>query len=109
MPFFLGFLDNANNEVIERIASGERFALGNILHIIRLVGVGLALVMLTVMSISYFTADGRGMPGSVERRADIKGRQLTNFAIGIAIFLGASYILEFLAHLIKDIMVQVFN
>ena len=109
MPFFLGFLDNADDQLIQNVVSVERSFIGNILNIIRLVGTGIALVMLTAMSISYFTADGRGMPGSIERKADIKGKQLTNFAIGAVVFIGASNILVFVSDLVEDIMVQVFH
>ena len=108
MHFFLNFLDNADDQLIQNVVSVERSVIGNILNIIRIFGTGVALVMLTIMSISYFTADGRGMPGSVERKADIKGRQLTNFAIGTVIFIGASNILVFVADLIEDICAEAF-
>ena len=109
MHFFLNFLDNADDQLIQNVISVERSIIGNILNIIRIVGTGLALVMLTVMSISYFTADGRGMPSAVERKADVKGRQLTNFAIGTVIFIGASNILVFIADIIEDIFAETFH
>lgn len=80
-----------------------RNAFGNILGFIRVVGIGLALIMLAYMSISYFTADGRGMPMANEKRAHLKSDQLMNFAIGVAIFIGAGSILRFLVDIILDI------
>lgn len=96
-------LSSANDQLIGNIVGVERSIIGNILNIIRIAGTGIALIMLTWMSISYFTADGRGTPWALEKKADIKGRQLVNFAIGAIIFIGASNILYFIAVFVADI------
>lgn len=108
MFFFLGsgWQGNVNTQVVEKFAGVERSIFGNVLNIIRIAGSGIALIMLTWMSISYFTANGRGMPFAAERQADIKGKQLSNFAIGVAVFVGASNILYYVATFIYE---AVFN
>lgn len=93
----------ADDQVVMNVVNPVRFVIGNVLNIIRIGGTILALIMLAWMSIGYFTADGHSMPGSIERKADIKGKQLTNFAIGVAIFIGASNILYFLVKFISDL------
>ncbi|MBR2290041.1 MAG: hypothetical protein IJ867_05500 [Clostridia bacterium] len=109
MFFFLNgggnaWFSSANDQVVDNFIHREQFWIGSILNVIRIFGTGVALIMLAVMSIQYFTADGRGMPGSVERKADIKSKQLRNFAIGVGIFIGASNILYFIANFIEDIL-----
>ena len=94
----------ADTKVVGDVIGFERSIIGNILNIIRIAGTGLALVMLTWMSISYFSANGRGAPWGVEKQADIKGKQLRNFAIGVAIFIGASNILYLIAEAIANIV-----
>ena len=94
MLFFLGLLDDANEVVVDQWTGVAKAGIGNILNVVRIVGVGLAMIMLTWMAISYFTADGRGFPGAAERQARIKGSQLTNFVIGLVIFFGAGGIIS---------------
>lgn len=97
-------LNTANDNLIQTyVVSPGRSVFGNILNVVRIIGTGLALIMITWMSINYFTADGRGAPWAVERKADIKGRQIKNFAIGVIIFIGASNILYLIATFIADI------
>jgi len=106
MNFFLVSVEwaaSANTEFVENYVAPERMVIGNVLNIIRIVGSIIALIMLAIMSIGYFTSDGHSMPGSIERKADIKGRQLTNFAIGVAVFIGATNILYFIVRLVEDI------
>ncbi len=104
MKFFLGgALSNANTQFVDKIVGYERSIIGNVLNVVRIFGTGIALIMLTWMSISYFTADGRSFRGAIERKAAIKGTQLVNFAIGVIIFIGASNILYFIATFIEDI------
>ena len=104
MFFFLGsWLSSANSQLVDKFVGVERGIIGNILNIVRIVGSGLALIMLTWMSISYFTANGRGGPWGAEKQADIKGKQLMNFAIGVAVFIGASNIMYYIATFIEDI------
>lgn len=102
----VGILSKANDNVVDNVVGAERFVIGNILNIIRIVGSGLALIMLTWMAISYFTADGRSFFGFAEKKAQIKGDQLKNFAIGLIVFVGASNILyfvtEFVIHVVGD-------
>ena len=86
MKFFLGgALSNANTQFVDKIVGYERSIIGNVLNVVRIFGTGIALIMLTWMSISYFTADGRSFRGAIERKAAIKGTQLVNFAIGVVI------------------------
>ncbi len=103
MFFLSGWESKVDKEFVEQWASVETSMIGNILNIVRIYGTGLALIMLTWMSISYFTADGRSFRGAMERKAEIKGAQLKNFAIGVAVFIGASNILYFIATFIEDL------
>lgn len=110
MLFFLSsWTSYANTEVVQNYVSFERWAIGNVLNVIRIFGIGVALIVLTAMSISYFSADGRSFPGAAERKADIKGHQLANVAVGIALFLGATSIMSFIAEFVIDIMKEVFG
>ena len=105
MFFFLNsWADMANEQVVENFVGIARNGVGNILNVIRIWGSGLALIMLTWMSIAYFTADGRGAPWAAQKQADIKGTQLKNFAIGVAVFIGASNIIYFLLEFVKTIL-----
>ena len=111
MHFFLntmfatgGALANANDKLVGNIVGVERSIIGNILNVVRIWGSGLALIMLTWMAISYFTADGRGAPWAIEQKAHIKGAQLRNFAIGVIIFIGASNILYFISTIVADMI-----
>ena len=110
MHFFLnswtGLVDPGATKVIDNVVGFERSVFGNILNVVRIAGSGIALIMLTWMSLSYFTADGRGAPGAVERKADIKGHQLMNFAIGAAVFIGASNIIWFIANFIEAVLTR---
>lgn len=103
MGYFLTALSSANNLVVEKVTGGTTYILGNVLNVIRIFGTGLALIMLTWMAISYFTADGRSFFGFAEKKAQIKGEQLKNFAIGVIVFIGASNIL----YLIINVVIQV--
>lgn len=109
MFFLSGWTSLVDDHVVENVVGFERSIIGNILNVIRIAGTGIALIMLTVMSITYFTADGRSMPGGLERKAALKGKELVNFAIGAALFIGASNILYFLAIFVEDIMKEVFT
>lgn len=105
MFFFLSnFFASANENMVENWIGKERWVIGNVLNIVRLVGSGIALIALTMMAITYFTSDGKSMPGAVERKADVKGHQLLNFAIGAAVFIGASNLLYFIANFVEDIV-----
>ncbi|MBR1540344.1 MAG: hypothetical protein IJ629_04155 [Clostridia bacterium] len=99
----------ADDQIVSNVVNVERSIIGNILNVIRIAGSGIALIMLAWMSISYFSTDGKSMPFAMEKKADIKGRQLINFAIGVAVFIGASNIIYFVANFIEDIMKEVFS
>lgn len=104
-----GWQELANNEIVDTVAGTERAIVGNVLNIIRIFGSGMALVMLAWMSISYFAADGSSLPFAIERRANIKGQQLWKFAVGVAIFIGASNILYFFSDAIMNILEEIFK
>ena len=105
MLFFLAsWSDKANDQIVQNVVGVSQSVVGNILNLLRIYGTGLALVMLTWMSIAYFTADGRGAPWAAQKQADIKGTQLKNFAIGVAIFIGASNILYYLTEIVTSIV-----
>ena len=100
---------SAKNTAATAIAvDAERFVIGHLLNILRIYGSGVALLMLTIMSIQYFAADGRGMPFAAEKKAWIKGAQLKNFAIGVIIFIGASNILYFVEQFVEQILGDMF-
>ena len=105
--FFLSGWELADDNVVNFFIDKERWAIGNIFNIVRIIGTGLAFIMLTWMAISYFTADGRSLPFAAERKADIKGHQLMNFAIGAAVFIGATNILYFVSNLVQQIFTNV--
>lgn len=107
MKFFLSgsnWRSLADRQIVDNVVGVERSVIGNILNIVRLVGTGMALIMLTWMSLSYFLSDGKSFPFDPQRKADIKGSQLAHFAIGLAIFVGASNILYFIVTFIEDTM-----
>ena len=102
-------LSNADDQVVDNVVGVTRYVFGNILNVIRIVGTGLALIMLTWMAISYFTADGRSFFGFAEKKAQIKGEQLRNFAIGAIVFIGASNILYFITEFVTDVLSVTFK
>ena len=108
MFFFLGGssgvdLSQANGQAVEAVSGALRSGIGNILNVLRIAGSGIALIMLAYMSISYFSANGSMHIFGVQKQADVKGRQLINFAIGVAIFIGASNILYFIVKFVGDV------
>ena len=108
MKFFLAHWTSlSNSQLVDNVIGVERAIIGNILNIIRIVGTGIGLIMITYMSINYFTADGRGTPWALETKAQIKGTQLKNFIIGAIVFIGASNIIYFLGNFVADIFAAV--
>jgi hypothetical protein len=99
---------NSASNLVDMTITAERSIIGHILNVIRVAGTGIALIMLTYMAIRYFTADGRGSPMAAEKRAEIKGTQLKNFAIGVIIFIGASNILYFIEQFVEQIFTDMF-
>ena len=106
MYYFLAskILSKADDGFVDNVVGATRFVFGNILNVIRIFGTGVALIMLTWMSISYFTADGRSFFGFAEKKAKIKGEQLKNFAIGAIVFIGASNILYFVTEFVISVV-----
>jgi hypothetical protein len=88
------------------IINGERSIIGNVLNVVRFFGTGIAIILLTYMAISYFTADGRGAMLINEKKADIKGRQLKQFAIGAFIFIAASNILYYISQFVTELITE---
>lgn len=86
-----------NAPVADPIIEAERTAIGYVLNWVRLIGTGLALIMLTYMSIRYFTASGP------QEKAELK-KSLINYLIGAAVFIGATNILYFTEQLIEYIL-----
>ena len=105
MIYFLtsGPLSQADENVVGMVAEKTTYIIANVLNVIRIFGTGLALIMLTWMAISYFTADGRSAFFMAEKKAQIKGDQLRNFVIGVIVFIGASNILYFIVKFITQI------
>ena len=92
-------LSSADMSIVRNVTNFEQSIVGNILDFVRLWGSGLALIMLTYMSLAYFMADGALVPWGTEKKAYIKGDQLKNFAIGVIVFVAASNILYVVAGL----------
>ena len=103
MAYFL-ILENADPDAVNMVSEKLYWIFGNVLNIVRIFGTGIALIMLTWMAISYFTADGRSLFTLAERKANIKGKQLRNFAIGVIVFIGASNILYIVTNLVYDVI-----
>ena len=97
-----------NTEAVDMVVDAERSIIGHILNIVRICGSGVAIIMLTIMAIQYFTADGRKVPMIAEKKAIIKSTQLRNFAIGAIVFIGASNILYFVEQFVEQVFKDVF-
>jgi len=91
---FLSVIDNS--PVAMKTISTERSILGSILGWVRMIGIGLALIMLTIIALIYLTAESPEKAKAKER--------LVNYTIGVAVFLGASNLLYFAEQLIEDIL-----
>lgn len=79
-------------------SSGENMAitiLGDIFGVVRLVGIGLSVIVLTYMGIKYMLA-------APSEKADIKG-QYVKFVIGVIIFVAAATILEVIRNVAQGI------
>jgi hypothetical protein len=99
---------STGSQVIENVVGIERSFIGRTLNMVRLVGSGLALIMITIMAIEYFTADGRGAPMVADKKAHIKGVQMKNFVIGLIVFVGASNILYFVEQFLEQLFGDAF-
>lgn len=87
--------------VASGIISTERTVIGYILNWIRLIGTGMALVMLTFMALHYLNA-------TPLKREEVKKR-LGNFAIGAVVFIGAGNILYYAEQIVEDIVFAIFS
>lgn len=92
----LNALNGAN--VYSNIIEGERTFIGYILNWLRLIGTGLALIMLTYIGIRYIISEP-------PKRAELK-KSLNNYFIGAAVFIGATNIIYYLGQLIEYILVD---
>lgn len=88
-------LDNA--PVAGNIIEAERTFIGYALNWIRLIGTGVALIMLTVMALRYMTANGPG------EKAQLK-KVFTNYFIGAVILIGATNIIYYVEQLVEYIL-----
>lgn len=97
LKFLLGSYVNTYkaSTVAQPIIAAERTVIGYVLNWVRIIGTGLALIMLTYMAIVYMNA-------APTRKEDIKGR-IGNFAIGAIVFIGASNILYYAQEIVVDI------
>lgn len=93
------FFNNA--PVAEEVIEVERTLIGYLLNWVRLIGTGLALIMLTYMSFRYMTADPK-------ERGQLK-QISTKYLIGAVVFIGATNIIyyaeQFVELILKDILV----
>lgn len=87
-------LNNAN--VAQNVIEAERTAIGFVLNWIRLIGTGMALIILTYMSLRYINA-------GPTRRGELK-KNLQNYAIGVIVFIGASNIIYYVEQLVELIL-----
>ena len=102
------FITSSNSAATSIAIEAERSFFGHILNILRVFGSGVAIIMLTIMSLQYFAADGRNAPFVAEKKALLKGEQLKNFAIGVIVFIGASNILYFVEQFVEQILGDIF-
>lgn len=89
----------ANANTYGNIINTERTFIGYVLNWLRLIGTGLALIMLTYIGIRYITADP-------PRRAELK-KSLVNYFIGAVLFIGATNIIYYLGQLVEYILVDI--
>lgn len=95
------FLNLYNSSAVaSNVIATERTVIGFFLNWIRLIGTGLALIMLTFMSLHYLNT-------TPIRREEIKQR-IGNFAIGAIVFIGASNILYYTEQIVEQILQGVF-
>lgn len=91
-------LDNA--PVASNIIEVERTAIGYVLNWVRLIGTGLALIMLTYMAIRYMTAEGP------HEKAELK-KAFVNYAIGAVVLIGATNIIYYAEQLVEYILTDI--
>lgn len=87
----------SNAPVAKNIIEAERTAIGYVLNWVRLIGTGLALIMLTYMSIRYMTARGP------HEKAELK-KSLINYLIGAVVLIGATNIIYYTEQLVEAIL-----
>lgn len=85
-----------NAQVAQNVIEAERTAIGFVLNWLRLIGTGMALIILTYMSLRYINA-------GPSRRGELK-KNLQNYAIGAIVFIGASNIIFYVEQLVEMIL-----
>ena len=86
-----------NAPVASNIIEAERTVIGFVLNWVRLIGTGLALIMLTYMSIRYMTAQGP------HEKAELK-KSFINYLIGAVVLIGATNIIYYAEQLVEYIL-----
>lgn len=89
-----------NSQVSSNIVEVERTAIGWILNWVRIIGTGMALIMLTYMALVYINV-------GPDKKAQMKS-QLTNYCVGAIVLIGASNILYYIEQLVEFILKDVF-
>lgn len=91
----------ASANIPKILVETERSVIGHLLNWVRIIGTGIALIMLTYMSFRYFNTGPTG-------RGEIKQR-MTHFVIGAVAFIGASNILYYAEIIAEDLLKGVFS
>lgn len=90
-----------SSNVATAIVETERSVIGFILNLVRMIGTGVALIMITYMSLHYFST-------KPTQRADVRKR-LGSFAIGAIVFIGASNIIYYVEAFVEQVLGDVFT
>ncbi len=85
----------------QNIIEVERTWIGYVLNWIRLIGTGLAVIMLTYMALYYINV-------GPDKRAELRQR-FRGYVIGIVVFLGATNIIYYLDILVEDLFKKIIN
>lgn len=91
-----------NAPVAANVIEAERTAIGYVLNWVRLIGTGLALIMLTYMAIRYMMARGP------QEKAELK-KSLTKYFIGAVVLVGATNIIYFTEQLVEFILKDIIS
>ena len=94
---FLQVLNSSN--VSKTILEMERTGFGYVLNWVRIIGTGMALIMLTYMALRYINV-------GVDRKSEVK-KQLVSYTIGAVVLIGASNILYYTEQLVEFILKDV--
>ena len=86
--------------VAGNIIEVERTIIGYVLNWVRLIGTGLALIILTYMAIKYMTAEGP------QEKAELKKASI-NYLIGAVVLIGATNIIYYAEQLVEYILIDI--